>query len=241
MMKGDYSRSISCHESSIALLQDIIDRIAEESLINHFNTLNSLTTLKSQIVKRIDQLKLVQKSKEYNQQREKTPVKEKELCEEPDNQMLIEHIKLLMVKDLNFDLSSNKVKFIEQDKINKLEHDLQLINFKEKSSKQQGIEELKVKNSVLTELNLVYYSELMANHEFIRDLLELLKNGPSQQSGDQYEQLKNVIDQLQQKIATQERDRIVLENQIIKLKERWNNLVESARKRKELELQQREA
>ncbi|KAH3668505.1 hypothetical protein OGAPHI_002259 [Ogataea philodendri] len=227
-IKADYTRAIGCHESSIALLQDIIDKINEESLINHFNTINSLKTLKLQIEKRIDQLRLVQKSKESKQLRDQTPIIKESSAISVTDTTLTDQIRLLMAKDLNYDMETNKVKFIDQEKINQLEHELQLLNFKEKSSKQQTLEEAKLKTDTLTDLNLVYYSELMASHEFIKDLLKLLGTGPQQNDIDQYQELKTTIDDLQQKLATQERDRILLENQIIKLKERWNNLVESA-------------
>ncbi|GME74382.1 unnamed protein product [Ambrosiozyma monospora] len=174
-------------------------------------------------------------------------------------QALTSRISISLLKNLNVSFnptamaptSTPKVQFIEHQKINDLEHQLQLLNFKEKYTKStENMDDLKFKNDLLANLNLIYYSELLANQEFVKELLGSLKlvnqlqltdetNDESTDSGDKItdKELRDIIQQQQLRISGLERDKIMLENQIVKLKERWNGLVENARRRKELEKQ----
>lgn len=153
-------------------------------------------------------------------------------------------IETSLLKNLNIKMSdipsnsrSYKVPMINKSQINQIEHSLQLLNFK-------GSDDLKLRNEYLTKLNMFYYSEMLAQQEVIKDVVSVVKdlesgmeNNPRWTKVNQIndESVLTMVGELQQRISDLEREKLHMENEIVKLKERWNNLVEGARRRKEQE------
>lgn len=156
----------------------------------------------------------------------------------------IAEIETSLLKNLNIRMSevpnntrSYKVPMINKSQINQIEHSLQLLNFK-------GSDDLKLRNEYLTKLNMFYYSEMLAQQEVIKDVICVVKDlEPGMEKNPKWtkvsqindESVLDIIGELQQRISTLEREKLHMENEIVKLKERWNNLVEGARRRKEQE------
>ena len=153
-------------------------------------------------------------------------------------------IETSLLKNLNIKMSdvpnntrSYKVPMINKPQINQIEHSLQLLNFK-------GSDDLKLRNEYLTKLNMFYYSEMLAQQEVIKDVVSVVKdlesgmeNNPRWTKVNQIndESVLAMVGEFQQRISNLEREKLHMENEIVKLKERWNNLVEGARRRKEQE------
>lgn len=231
-LQRDFDKASEYHTKAADKLTRVIENTSEDE----FHTRESLQMLKFQILDRIKQLDRFATDKAYKQP---TPTIESTVY---SSEPLISAINMSLIKNLNIDVlkdSPDKVKFIDADKINLLEHQLQLLNFKEKSSKSAlSIEEVRLKSKLLEELNSVYYTELMANKEFVKSLSGILQEGTenpvaSTESLDRDEQFQATIGELQQKISELQREKLQLEDQIVMSKERWNNLVENARKRKD--------
>ncbi|OWB54289.1 hypothetical protein B5S28_g134 [[Candida] boidinii] len=215
---------------------------------------------------------------EYDEQVIVDPVYE--TVDDNDSKMIkmINRINRSMILNLNLDLNNfllgngvpKKLNLLDQQKINDLEHKLQLINFHELSSKKTNItsnSKNKIKNSnntnndsnnnnhdsqkveVLHELSSIYASQLANQSHFILDLIKIISsqnnmiynntNEPNeyQDTNGYTESIKSyqmVIENLQEEKSTLQRDKVLLEDQVVKLKERWNGLIESARRRKEM-------
>ncbi|QPG76921.1 hypothetical protein FOA43_004315 [Brettanomyces nanus] len=125
--------------------------------------------------------------------------------------VFLDRLNSSLIRTLNIDSKNdkalNKVPFIQHDKINSLEHNLQLLNFKEKSTRQTSVklEDVEEKNRLLTELNSLYYDELMADHHFIKRVITLIQsvsNGePMEDASDsERQQLRKTIGELQKQI-----------------------------------------
>ena len=91
---------------------------------------------------------------------------------------------------------------------------------------------------------MFYYSEMLAQQEVIKDVVSVVKdlesgmeNNPRWTKVNQIndESVLAMVGEFQQRISNLEREKLHMENEIVKLKERWNNLVEGARRRKEQE------
>lgn len=155
---------------------------------------------------------------------------------------IINEIKMSFVKNVNINIDSLKssknfkIPFIDKDKISHLEHSLQLLTIGTGTN-----QDIKLKNEYLTQLNSLYYTELMSTHNCLSDIIRVLKDDSfDSNAGDEESRDDTMIDfqnetigQLQKRVNSLERDKMQMELQIIKLKERWNGLVESARKRRE--------
>ncbi|VEU19442.1 DEKNAAC100116 [Brettanomyces naardenensis] len=271
ILEGEFDKAIERHSEAISGLSDVLSHIKDGKrqndekglVLDDYGAIRSLEVLKEQINIRIDQLT----------QYKREPVHRNSHKEEINNSLLggrdeillntlVDRINLALIRTLNIDARNDepisKVHFIQSEKINALEHKLQILNFKEKSSKQTTLklEDIQTKNTLLEELNSLYYSELMANHELVKRVVSgiqsLSKNNSESESTetkeikptgpqDENTQLKIAVSELQQRNAELERTKVSLEDQIVLLKERWNNLVKSARKRKDeqrLQLQQ---
>lgn len=153
-------------------------------------------------------------------------------------------IETSLLKNLNIRISNvpnntknYKFSMINKQEINQTEHSLQLLNFK-------GSDDLKLRNEYLTKLNMLYYSEMLAEQEVIKDVVSSIKDFELGMENNKKwtkinqindESVFQVIGELQHKISGLERDKLHMENEIVRLKERWNNLVEGARRRKEQE------
>lgn len=156
----------------------------------------------------------------------------------------VAEIETSLLKNLNINIAdvpntkrAYKVPLINKTQINQLEHSLQLLNFK-------GSSDLKLRNDYLSKLNMLYYSELLADHEVIKDVVSVVKDLESGMENNKKwvkvnqitdDSVYDTIGELQQRISTLEREKLQMENEIVKLKERWNTLIEGARRRKEQE------
>ncbi|GMF09977.1 unnamed protein product [[Candida] boidinii] len=191
---------------------------------------------------------------------------------------MINQINRSMILNLNIDLNNfllgngvpKKLNLLDQQKINDLEHKLQLINFHELSSKKsnissnsknkkfnsQNIDSNNNNNNhdsqkveILHELSSIYANQLANQSHFILDLIKIISSQNNiiyntTNESTEYpdtngytENIKSyqmVIENLQEGKSSLQRDKVLLEDQVVKLKERWNGLIESARRRKEM-------
>lgn len=237
------------HSNAITKLNLLINSIVERNLPDDFGVLDSLKVLQNQITSRISQL---QKLSTSNISQAPNHVRNNSLPSisiqstigNASLQMLnatIADIQNSLVKNVN--VTDSKVSLINKEKINHLEHELQLLNFKNST-------DLKLKNELLTKLNMLYYSEIVAFQESSTEILNTIKNINLTMSNDDNDNNKDhdnnhwisinqpndesthkVIHGLQMKISALERDKLHMENEIVKLKERWNDLMENSSKR----------
>ncbi|GME73216.1 unnamed protein product [[Candida] boidinii] len=190
---------------------------------------------------------------------------------------MINQINRSMILNLNIDLNNfllgngvpKKLNLLDQQKINDLEHKLQLINFHELSSKKSNIssnsknKKFNSQNNdsnnnnnhdsqkveILHELSSIYANQLANQSHFILDLIKIISSQNNiiyntTNESTEYpdtngytENIKSyqmVIENLQEEKSSLQRDKVLLEDQVVKLKERWNGLIESARRRKEM-------
>lgn len=232
---------------------------------DEFGAVDSLMVLKNQITSRIAQLNsmLKEKTKVDNSNSSgnaKTAEPNKALTAHSPSPLpytstlqnvsiqlfnsTLADIETSLLKNLNIRISnapSNtrnfKIPLINKDQINQIEHSLQLLNFK-------GSDDLKLRNEYLTKLNMLYYSEMLAEQQTIKDVVSVIKDVESiMESDNKWKKVDQITDdsvtemlgELQQRISGLEREKLHMENQIVRLKERWNTLVENVRRRKETE------
>lgn len=260
----DYISAIHHHNNAITKLNMLVTKILQENKRDEFGVVDSLEVLRNQITSRLNQLQnliryeQMQKKSNTNNTSSKglssinktndlSSISTKPSIENASLQLFhstIAEIETSLLKNLNIrinEIPNNvnfyKVPMINKAEINQIEHSLQLLNFK-------GSDDLKLRNDYLTKLNMLYYSEMLADQEVVKDVVTVIKDVESGMENNKKwtkinqindESAFNIIDELQKKISTLEREKLHMENEIVKLKERWNNLVEGARRRKEHE------
>lgn len=237
----------------------LVTKILNENKRDEFGVVDSLEVLRNQITSRLNQLENLMRYEQMEKKANLTKnsskgsssktnnISTKPLIENASLQLFhstIAELETSLLKNLNIranevpnNIKSYKVPLINKTEINQIEHSLQLLNFK-------GSDDLKLRNDYLTKLNTLYYSEMLADQEVIKDVVTVIKDVESGMENNKKwtkinqitdESAFNIIDELQKKISNLEREKLHMENEIIKLKERWNNLVEGARRRKEQE------
>ncbi|CDK25366.1 unnamed protein product [Kuraishia capsulata CBS 1993] len=243
-LRGDISKAIEYHEKAYEVLKEFTKETEgpgqkENGLDEDFGVTKAIHTLLSQIDRRMEELRKVKKLRERpsTQNLERTPEKTKQAEQDKSSaDMLINQINVLLIKNLNVDLTDKSLGQIElpaELQVQDLQHKLRIIGLSDSKKKNLSLE-----NEMLTKLNAYYQSQIHTQKTFIVELYELLLKSSSQgvPSIPHYkEEYKVIIGDLQQKLSEVEKDKVILESQVVKLKERWNGLVESARKRKELD------
>lgn len=264
---GDYLSAVQHHNNSITKLNLLVSDFLQKNQTDEFGALDSLVILKNQILSRINQLKLLHhKEKEKEKKNVKlndtgtpavksnvsTPipsVSQNATITNANSNISIQlfnstlaEIETSLLKNMNINISdvpknpkSWKVPMINKEQISQLEHSLQLLNFKNSNDTQ-------LKNEYFSKLNMLYYSEMMAQQKIIKDVVTVIKDvetsmetNPSWQKINQITDsgVYDIISDLHKQIAGLERDKIHMENEIVRLKERWHELVERVTKRKE--------
>lgn len=250
--KREFQAAIDALLSSISLIDNIIDSTDDSYIIE------PLRVFKLQINDRISDLQTL-KSKPLiispnliDQTSRTTNVSS--IGETTTNVKLLNYmlneIRVSFIKNINWDITNipkhktYKIPFIDKDKISHLEHSLQLMTIGGGNSDK----DIKLKNDYLSQLNALYYTELRSCQDCLSDIISVLKADTDQISdfnlipGVDSDSKENTIiadpqnetiGKLQRRVNSLEREKIQMEIQIVKLKERWNGLVESARKRKE--------
>lgn len=210
---------------------------------DEFGAIDSLVLLKNQITSRVNELRSLQTistSSETN----KEPISQISTKEPIDHELesatvqlfnsTIVDIETSLLRNLGIrivDVPNNtktfKPKLINQDQINHLEHSLQLMNFKDK-------EDFQLRNSYLSKLNMLYYNEMMAQQQTIKDVVSIVKDVESNMESDKRwkkidqitdDSLLEIIGDFQKKVAILEREKLHMENEIVYLKEKYNSFV----------------
>lgn len=232
--KGHFKEAIESHLSSISLIDNLIQSTDNVSIKD------PLIVMKEQIQDRISDLQVVQSRPVITTKlMENTQSLPSSQSEDVTNVKLLNYmlneIKVSFLKNVNLNIDNTpkqktyKIPYIDKDKISHLEHSLQLITIG------GGLtdKDYRLKNEYLSQLNSLYYTELRSCQDCLSDIMGILKEDSNPTQLQSSEPQDEVIGELQRRVNSLEREKIQMEVQIVKLKERWNGLVESARKRKE--------
>lgn len=226
---GDIPNAIQHHEKAILELNMIIEKIIQKKQHENdeFGVIDSLVVMRKQIESRIDQLRKIKPNSSSLDGN--TIVKNKEAVESiPLLNSALADIQVSLLKNLNIRLkdhnSSKKIPFVNNFEINKIEHELQLLNFKSSHN-------INHRNELLTKLNMLYYGEMMNQREFIKDVVDIVKLCESRASIDKDwkkidqitdDRLLGIVNELQERINRLEREKLHMEHEIITLKEKLN-------------------
>lgn len=230
--------------NAITKLNLIITDLLQKNENDEFGAVDSLVLLKNQITLRVNELKRLHETVASSETDEKPNVQTPNKI--PFNQTLesvtiqlfnstIAEIEASLLKNLSIrisDVPTNmkafKPKFINQDQINHLEHSLQLMNFK-------GTDDFQLRNSYLSKLNMLYYNEMMAQQQTIKDVVSIVKDVESNMESEERwkkvdqitdDSLLEIIGDFQKKVAELEREKLHMENEIVFLKEKYNSFVD---------------
>jgi hypothetical protein len=233
----------------------LISNLVDKKVPDDFGIIDSLMVLKNQITSRINQLqKLINESKDTSNKlissnknnntttTTTTPTKTDNEISLKLSNSIISDIQLSLLKNLNLRINeipdniknkNLKIPLINKLEINKNEHELQILNFNNSN-------DLKLRNHYLNNLNMLYYSELLLYQETIKDIILIIKNMETNIENKNIENgnwikinqindnsVYNIINDLQIKISNLEIDKLHMENEIVNLKERLNNLMEN--------------
>lgn len=234
--------------NAITKLNLIITNLLQKTQHDEFGAIDSLVLLKNQITSRVNELRRVHESS--NPIPQDTPLSNSPQTLQPTVPITptLEHatiqlfnstladIETSLLKNQNIRISnvpkntkSFKPKLINQDQINHLEHLLQLMNF-------EGSDDYQLRNSYLKKLNMLYYTEMMAQQQTIKDIVSVVKDVESSLEIDSRwkkidqitdDSLLEILGDFQKKIATLEREKLHMENEIIFLKERYNSFIDN--------------
>lgn len=232
--------------NAITKINIVITNLLEKRKTDEFGAIESLVLLKDQISKRVHQLKTVVSFDESSTtntspRKETTQITPKHGVPTLENATLqllnstLADIETSLLKNQNIRISSipsniksYKPPFINKDQINHLEHSLQLLNFNDSQDYQ-------LRNEYLKKLNMLYYSEMMAQQETIKDIVNVVKDVESNmESNSQWKKVDQItddsllviLDDFQKKISLLERDKLHMENEIVFLKERYNTFID---------------
>lgn len=177
---------------------------------------------------------------------ERTPFEAHQKGDTSLNTYTADLISAAFIRHLNVDIAAlpeqkaYKIPLVDREKIAQLEHTLQLMAMGSNGGA-SGATDLKTRNECLTQLNALYYTELKSCQECLGDIISVIKEdamegGVKDVAGipsSAREAQSAAISALQRRVNHLEREKSHMESQIVRLKERWNGLVEAARKRQE--------
>jgi len=230
-----------------------------------YNTRATLEVLKKQILQRIAELKAYKVEYETLKKKQKLNEKKKNgnISENPDDKRdrvgekiiapskspqlgaFIDKINTALISTLNIDavhdVNLDRLPYINDNAINSIEHELQLLNFKENYIKQSqlSLDELVQRNKLISQLNSYYRSELAANRQFVSRVISVVRSASDKNTNstkntkDDEIPYRKIIADLQRRISDLETSNDAAQNEMAALKERWNNLVKTARRKKD--------